>query len=89
MNELLENMLYHGATLNNEIEIVILRDSSSIRVLTSNLSINNNIRNLVAKSNQLNSINIENVKAQYLDKLKNDAINDNGQMGIGLELISN
>ncbi|MBI2280531.1 MAG: hypothetical protein HYU68_07555 [Bacteroidetes bacterium] len=87
VNELLENILYHQINSKEIIEIVILQDSKSYRIITFNYSLSKETEQLLQKSNFLNSSSIEEVKENYKDVLMNNLINNKGTIGVGLNLV--
>lgn len=87
VNELLENILYHQINLEEIIEIVILQESESYRVITYNYSTTKETKQLLQKSDFLNSSSIEEVKENYKNVLMNNLINNKGTIGVGLNLV--
>ena len=87
VNELLENSLLHQLSPSDEVEVIVLKDGTSYRIITFNFSSTKDSKSLSEKVNVLNSSDLEKVRNDYKGILMNNLINNKGTIGIGLNLI--
>lgn len=87
VNELLENSLYHQLDTQDIVEIIILKNEVSFRILTFNSTSSKERELLIKKAEFLNSSDLEVVRKYYKDILMNNSVNNKGTIGIGLNLV--
>jgi hypothetical protein len=87
VNEMLENTMIHQKSTSYNLEIAILKNKSSYRIITFNTSTVDEVQSFLENSSDLNTLSSQELKDRYRKKLLTSEINDKGTIGVGMELV--
>lgn len=94
--ECLQNLYHHNETMSveekNEVNenggssifMIGRGENNSFRIITGNFLLNTNAETLKTKIDKVNSMNAEELRAYYLDKLNTTELTDKGGAGLGM-----